>query len=336
MAFRWIEALAPAPRARSLRAAAEEAGASEVAVSAPQDDGRVTVRALVGEIDRQALLDRMQAILTGAEGWRIVVSDTAAVIPHTEAEDAAEAVAEDARRARANAASREELYQNVAQGAALHRDFLLLVTLSTVVAAIGLVEDNVAVLIGAMVIAPLLGPNLALALGVALGDRQLAGRALGTAAAGLALAIALAALTPIIVHVDVTAGELAARTRVNFASVLLALASGAAAALSITTGLSATLVGVMVAVALLPPAATFGIALAEAEWAAARGAATLLAVNIVSVNLAANLVFLAKGVRPRTWLERRDAKQSLRLSFWLLSALMAALLALIAFGPRVG
>ena len=332
MAFWWIEAIAPAARAGALSRAAEEAGASEILAAPADGEGRARIRVLVGEIDRQALLDRMQALLAGEEGWRIVVTGTAAVIPHTEAEHRREAEADAAAQDKALRASREELYQSVARGAAGGRSFALLVTLSTLVAAIGLVENNVAVLVGAMVIAPLLGPNLALALGVALGDRALAGRALRTAAAGLALAVVLAALTPLATPVDVGAGEVAARARVNFASVLLALASGAAAALSITRGVSATLVGVMVAVALLPPAATVGIALAEAEWRAARGALTLLSVNLVSVNLSAVLVFLAEGVRPRTWLERREAAQSMRLSLGVLGGLMAALLALIALG----
>ena len=334
MAFRWIEALAPAEIAGALRAAAEAAGASEIVIGAADDAGRRPVRVLVGEIDRQALLDRMQALLAGCEGWRIVVSDTAAVIPHTEAEEARETKAAEARRASARTASREELYQSVRAGARTDRTFALLVALSTAVAAIGLIQNNVAVLIGAMVIAPLLGPNLALALGVAIGDRDLTLEALRTAATGLALAVALAALVPLLVHVDVHAGELEARTRVNYASVLLALASGAAAALSITTGVSATLVGVMVAVALLPPAATVGIAAAEAEWRAAGGAATLLAVNIVSVNLAANLVFRSQGVQPRTWRKRQEAEQAQRRSLMILSTLMLALLFLIAFGPR--
>ena len=332
MAFWWVEALAPQDRAARLIAAAVEAGASETATGAPDVSGRVSVRVLAGEIDRQALLDRMQAILDGAEGWRIVVTDTAAVIPHTETEDARAEEARAEATARARVASREELYQSVPSGAAPDRNFAAMVAHSTVVAPTGLIDDNVAVLIGAMVIAPLLGPNLALALGVALGDRALALRALGAAAAGIGLAVALSMLTPLLVDVDVTAGEVAARTRVNFASALLALASGAAAALSIVTGAPATLVGVMVAVALLPPAATVGIALTEAEWGAAGGAATLLAVNIVSVNLSAVVVFLAGGVRPRTWLERRDVRQSVRLSLGALGLMLLALMGLVWVG----
>jgi uncharacterized membrane protein len=66
----------------------------------------------------------------------------------------------------------------------------------------------------------------------------------------------------------------------------------------------------MVAVALLPPTATLGMMLAAGHTSLAAGAAMLLAVNIVSVNFSANLVFLFKGVRPRTWIEKRKARQS--------------------------
>jgi uncharacterized membrane protein len=69
-------------------------------------------------------------------------------------------------------AIRESLYEEIEKSARLDVNYLALVMLSTVVAAIGLIEDNVAVVIGAMVIAPLLGPNLALALGTALGAGQ--------------------------------------------------------------------------------------------------------------------------------------------------------------------
>ena len=66
----------------------------------------------------------------------------------------------------------------------------------------------------------------------------------------------------------------------------------------------------MVAVALLPPTATLGMMLGSGQTNHAIGAALLLAVNIVCVILAAKIVFLVKGVKPRTWLEKRKARQS--------------------------
>ena len=100
------------------------------------------------------------------------------------------------------------------------------------------------------------------------------------------------------------------RTEVALDSVALALASGAAAALSLTTGLSSVLVGVMVAVALLPPAATLGLMLGYGHTGLALDAGLLLAVNVVCVNLASKIVFDFKGIRPRTWLEKEKAKHA--------------------------
>ncbi|MBK0400348.1 TIGR00341 family protein [Limibaculum sp. M0105] len=336
MAFVWVEIVAPQDQLGALDAAAEEAGASEIVQGPAGPDGRQSLRVLLGEVDRQAFLDRVQSQLNGTEGWRVVLTPTLAVIPRTEDEETREAEEADRRKRHSISASREELYTSISSGAKLDRTYLLLVLLSTVVAAIGLVSSNVAVVIGAMVIAPLLGPHLALSFGIAVGDRQLVMRALRTSAVGLGLAILLSALVPLLVEVDLDHGELAARTTVSYASVALALASGAAASLSVTTGLSTTLVGVMVAVALLPPAATLGISLSEGEWRDLASATMLLAVNIVSVNLAANIVFLAKGIRPHSWWEHESARQSVRLTILALTAALLVLIALIAFSHRTG
>ncbi|MFN3211171.1 MAG: DUF389 domain-containing protein [Roseovarius sp.] len=87
-------------------------------------------------------------------------------------EEEKEAAKKDARKHRGGQ-SREEIYNNVWKQAQTDRNYIVFVVLSTVVAAFGMIADNVAVVVGAMVIAPLLGPNLALAVGVALGDGKL-------------------------------------------------------------------------------------------------------------------------------------------------------------------
>jgi len=178
--------------------------------------------------------------------------------------------------------------------------------------------------IGAMVIAPLLGPNIALALGTALGDTALMWRSLKTNLAGVSMTLVITVLIALFMPLDIESEELLARTDVGLDSVALALASGAAAALSLTTGLSSVLVGVMVAVALLPPAATFGLMLGSGQYAMATGAGLLLAVNIVCVNFAAKLVFLVKGIHPRTWWEKQKARQSMitYLMIWAVSLLL--------------
>jgi uncharacterized hydrophobic protein (TIGR00341 family) len=290
-----------------------------------RDTERVSIRLLAEPADVQPVLDGLQQQLGGSTTARIVVLPVEATLPRVENH---EPPGEGAARHHQQA-SREELYQDVEGGARLDRRYLTLVVLSTVVAAIGLVEDNVEVVIGAMVIAPLLGPNLALALGTALGDADLVLRALRTGLAGLAVAIGLAGAIGFLWPQPLVSRALDARIDVGWDSIALALAAGAAGVLSLTTGLPSVLVGVMVAVALLPPAAALGLMFGAGDFHAAGGAGLLLAVNVVCVNLAAKLVFLIQGVRPRTWLEQRKARQSMRpyLSIWVAS--LAVLVAIV-------
>ncbi|MDD3620380.1 MAG: DUF389 domain-containing protein, partial [Desulfobulbaceae bacterium] len=104
-------------------------------------------------------------------------------------------------------------------------------------------------------------------------------------------------------------------------------ASGAAAALSLTTGLSSVLVGVMVAVALLPPAAALGLMLGQGRIDLAVGAGLLLGINIVCINLASKIVFFLKDIRPRTWLEKEKAKRAMVVytAVWLVTLLLLIL-----------
>lgn len=291
------------------------------------EDGERTLTVLAGPQERQTLLDDIQAQLGSGNDWRIIVLPVEAVVPLPEtAPEAQELIAK-----ATTVQTREELYSAIEKGASLDSNYLLLVALSTIVATIGMSENNVAVVIGAMVIAPLLGPNLALILATTLGDRDLIRRALTTGSAGAALAIAFAFVLGLVAPLDFEAEELLARTDVTLSGVALALASGAAAALSATTGLPSTLVGVMVAVALLPPAATIGIMLAAGDIGRAFGAAMLLGANIVCVNLSGQLVFLLRNVRPRTWLEKRSARQSVKLSIAIWVGCLLALALFIGF-----
>jgi len=95
------------------------------------------------------------------------------------------------------------------------------------------------------------------------------------------------------------------------------------------------LVGVMVAVAILPPAATFGMMLGMAEFEKANGAALLLAVNIVCINLSAKLVFLLRGIQPRTWSEKQRARTSVGIAITMWVASLVILVAIIYFKWQV-
>ena len=270
---------------------------------------------------QQELIDQLQSALGKDKPWRITLMPVEATIPELEQKEPQTRSPEQSIR--------EELYAEIERGARIDSTFLQLVVFSTVVAAIGLLENSVAIVIAAMLIAPLLGPNVAMAFGSMLGDRELLARATLTNAAGIALSVACAAATGLAFHLDSTSAELLARTRLGYDSILLALAAGAAGALSLTTRASSTLVGVMVAVALLPPAVTLGYMLGTAQLHLAAGAAALLAVNVVCVNLSAQLIFLSKGIKPRTWLQRRAANQSIRISLAIACGLLIVLIGIV-------
>ena len=316
--MRAIDVITPAGQVETVLSLAEQ-HCEDHWVDAGAVDGRQAVHMLVSAENSQKVLDGLQVFLGSAADARVIVSSVEATLPAFQ-----ERAEESKPGAKGIASSREELLSEMEKGSRLDRNFLVLVFLSTIVAAIGLIEDNVAVVIGAMVIAPLLGPNLALALGSALGDRELTWRALKTGISGVFLAFIVSVLIGMFWNGPLYSQELMTRTSLGLDSLALALASGLAAALSLTTGLSSVLVGVMVAVALLPPTSTAGIMLGHGEYSLAVGAGMLLLANVVCVNLAAKLIFLYKGVRPRTWLEKQKARQSflLYLIIWVVSLLI--------------
>lgn len=333
MTARIIEVIAEDSQTERIRSLCETSGADDVIVGALTDDGRRVIRIACGALDRQRLLDALQMILSTSPNWRIIILPVEATLPAIEEE---RQDTEKARQKRLTGGlSREELGAQIGRGAELDRNFVLLVTLSAIVAAIGLMEDNIAVVIGAMVIAPLLGPNLALAFATAIGDAAMIRQTIVTNAAGVALTLVLSTGVGLIFPLDLNSGELMSRTQVDLDSIAVALASGAAAALSLTTGLSATLVGVMVAVALLPPATTIGIMLGWGQFGLASQAALLLAVNVVCVNLSAQVIFRAKGIRPRTWFDAERAKRSSRINLAIWTILLAILAGIIFYQTRL-
>ena len=301
--MKYVELIANTGNVDTVSAMAEKHEVIDQRISVPGEDGLQAIRLLLADDKLQPVLDSLHTLLGAQPNFRIVVLPVEITLPKPSEEDQKE---EDSA-----VAARESLYRGVEKNARLDLNFIVLVFLSTIVATIGLIKNNVAVVIGAMVIAPLLGPNLAFGLGTALGDLSLMRKSALTTAAGIALAVALSVGIGMFWPFDISSPEIISRTEVELDSVALALASGAAAALSMTTGLSSVLVGVMVAVALRPPAVTLGLMLGLGDFNLALGAGLLLAINLVCVNLACKLVFMLKGIRPRTWVEKEKARRAM-------------------------
>ena len=324
--MRIIEVTAPAGHEYSLEAIGEIQGVRDVWHTHDPDGERCLVRFLVDRQAQQGVVDACQTLLSGTPDWRLALLPVEAVAPFHHS-----IKSEDKRGRGFGITTREELYHDISEGAEITRDYMLFVILSTIVAGIGLIEDSVAIVIGAMVIAPLLGPNLAFAFATVLGDRSLMLRAAGTVLIGLFLSIGISALWGFFGDVPHTSLEIASRSNVGYGAIVLALASGAAAVLSLSTGVSSALVGVMVSVALLPPAVVLGFDIGGQKWADAQGAAILLSVNLVSVNLASQAVFVYRGIRPRTYKERKGVRGSAWLTFLMWVLMLGALIVLISF-----
>jgi len=255
------------------------------------DDDRVRATLLVRTDAVEPLLDAIEHALVGSP-FRAVVSDVSATTP-------ALAPRPQVRwRDRLRRRSRAELRATLSESIALDGVTLALVALSTVVAAIGLLQDDVAVVVGAMALAPLLAPLVAFALGAATFDGPLALRGVATSVTGSVLAFALAWLGGWVAD-GVETAQVLARTELTAGHVAVAVAGGVAGALAQTRDVGAALVGVMVAAALLPPLTAAGLLLGAGELALAARAAALFGVNVGGVVLGATACLVVQEFRPR-------------------------------------
>ncbi len=329
-----IEVIADAGHHDTIVSIAEQQQVEDIWFTQKNEDGRIIARLLVSPEKRQKVLDALQTIFHNVDNYRVLIIPLDTALPKpaepevetlTAAEQAEEKTREKERKKAALMSTREEILAQVEKDARLNDNFVLLVILSAIVAAIGLLENNLAVIVGAMVIAPLLGPNIAFSLGASLGEKKLVFESLKTLFVGINVAILFSIGIGLIWPGDFDSTELISRTDVAYSGIAIALASGAAASLSLVSGTSSVLVGVMVAVALMPPAVTIGLMLSIWEYNLAFGAALLLTVNIVCINLSSKLVFLFRGIKPRTWLDAHKAKQS-RLLYIVIWIVMLVLL----------
>jgi len=215
--------------------------------------------------------------------------------------------------------ARDELIASADSLAPSTRTYIIMTIVSALIATAGLLLDSAAVVVGSMVIAPLVGPAMAASVGTVVNDREMFIRGVWLQFAGLLLAIGSAFAFAFIVRqinlvpplADVTAvPEVRERVVPDFLALVIAIGSGVAGIVSLTTGVPTALVGVMIAVALIPPAATVGIGLAWGQLMVSLSSGVLVLVNTLSINLAALVVLWYSGYRPEHWFRRDDAKRA--------------------------
>ncbi len=214
-----------------------------------------------------------------------------------------------------------EVYKNIRRGSRPSTDFFVMITLAAAIAALGLLLNSPAVIIGAMLVAPLMTPILGMGLSVVMGDARFFWSALSTTLRGIALAVLMGLLAALLVPGDTITNEMFSRAYPTLLDLGVALVSGAAAAYAISRrDVSAALAGVAIAAALAPPLATAGIGLQMRNWRIAGGAGLLFFTNMVSIVASGGLLFFMLGFHPDP--ERPGRTQTLRRGLWSIIVLL--------------
>ncbi len=182
----------------------------------------------------------------------------------------------------------------------VHR-FGALMVCSSLIAVLGLLADSTAVVIGAMIVAPLMAPVLGVAAAIVMDWPRRAAESALIAGIGSVLCIALAVAASLVLPTpEEIPGEVLARTAPNLLDLGVAVAAGAAGAYAqVRRAAGEALTGVAVAVALVPPLAVVGITLQMGEWTLAAGATLLFLANVAGIVLAAAATFMLCGLAPR-------------------------------------
>jgi uncharacterized hydrophobic protein (TIGR00271 family) len=193
------------------------------------------------------------------------------------------------------------LYEKLQSGSEWNFDFLMLIALSTAIAALGLLQSSAAVVIGAMLVAPLMTPILGAGLALVQGNLPLVRTAARAIVLGYLTALLIGFVLGWLFPIPELTPELLARGGPTLLDMGVAFLSGLAAAYCLSRpGLLAALPGVAIAAALVPPIATTGASLALGAPDNARGSALLFATNVVAIILGAAVSFFAGGVRGKS------------------------------------
>jgi uncharacterized hydrophobic protein (TIGR00271 family) len=207
---------------------------------------------------------------------------------------------------RLTAERQEEVIDQLAKASSPGLDYFVMIVLSCSIATFGLITDSAAVIIGAMLVAPLMSPILGLSLASLTGRQVVFERALIAVIEGSLMAVALSALLSWAAHLlpfNALSGlpaEVLSRTHPTPYDLIIGLAGGAAAAYALAQPeLSAALPGVAIATALMPPLCTIGIGISLGDTNVSLGATLLFLTNLVAISFAGIVVFIILGFRPK-------------------------------------
>ena len=181
----------------------------------------------------------------------------------------------------------------------LDMPYLILIISSCMIATFGLLSNSTAVIIGAMLVAPLMLPIRGLAFGALVGDSFLFRTGSVSVVVGTILAVILSCLIGWLTGITNYGSEILARTQPDLLDLGIAVAAGAIGGYSkIQSKVSDTFAGTAIAVALMPPVCVVGLGLSQGNWILSRGATLLYLTNLLGIALACMMVFLSAGYAP--------------------------------------
>lgn len=227
--------------------------------------------------------------------------------------------------------SQEEVYSKAQESATFNRPQWVLMGLSSAIAAYGLILDNIAVVIGAMMLAPVLAPIVSSSIAVTVGDIKMMKKGLFSALGGVFTAIAISSISvlPFTVEINSTMNTIVSAGVPNL---VLSLFVGSAAALAFVTGYRDQIAGVAVAVALVPPLAATGIGITLGDRLFSLNALSIAVINLLAVLISGSISLKLLGFRPSTYYKKKNAKK-LRFILPASIILMATVAAVLLFNP---
>lgn len=203
-----------------------------------------------------------------------------------------------AKLPRLSASDRVRIFDQLILGARFNPDFLIMMGVATAIAALGLMLNSSAVVIGAMLVAPLMSPLIGAGFALIQGNVRLFRESLRSVSAGIVCGLLISIIIGLVSPPGDLTEEIMARASPNAMDLLVAFLSGLAAAYAFARpGLAGTLAGVAIAAALVPPLAAVGIGISRGVWVVATGAAILHLTNLVAISLGAATAFRILGVQ---------------------------------------
>lgn len=285
------------------------------------------IKLLVLSENTEKIVDTL-SVVYGGSNFRIIVTEPVLTVPEVKKEEVIEEVVDKTPKR----ISRHEIVSKIGDVSKISKEYYSLLFLAALVASIGIWLDDVALIIGSMIIAPFLAPMISFTFSIAVMDMNLSKKSLKNLIMGILTVLLLSIMLGSIMHVSPDNPQIASRMHIGLQNIVIALCAGLVGTLSILIPeISSTVVGVMIAVALMPPLVAFGLMIGSGYYVEAIPILILFTVNIIAVNFSSAVLFHIYGITPYKWWEIEKARKLsiIGIMFWFLNLLVISAIILI-------